>query len=556
MQWQAAAANSLWLASCAPHARRFGQAVRSVQAVQERRLLGYMQANAATDYGRRHGFARIRSVAAYQQRVPLSSYDDYTPFIDALAAGRPNVLTAEPVRLFELSSGSTAAAKLIPYTAGLQAEFQQALGAWIADLFRHQPALLGGPAYWSITPLTDGPQRTAGGIAIGFEEDSAYLGALGRLLAAAVLAAPNALKRVPAMASFRYLTLLALLRQPGLRLISVWNPTYLSLLLEPLATWWPYLLADLAHGTVTGPDAEIAQTAAATGVRFPPAPARARQLAGCAPHDYAAIWPRLRLISCWRDGPSAAPAERLAAHFPGVVMQGKGLLATEGFVSFPLWGRAASVLAVTAHFFEFLPETDPQRPRLAHELDAGERYQVVLTTAGGFYRYQLFDLVEVAGHYHQAPLLRFVGKSNRVSDYFGEKVSEGFVAGLLERLFAPVNPPPRFLLLAAEESTAGLSYTLYVEPTHHPAAEVLAVWEAALEVELCANFHYAWCRRLGQLAPARVQLAAPGASARYLAACQARGQRLGNIKPTMLETRGGWAPWLAAEPMASKQRVP
>src|SRR5690606_35791905 len=109
-------------------------------------------------------------------------------------------------------------------------------------------------------------------------------------------------------------------------------------------------------------------------------------------------------------------------------------------------------------------ETDPQQPRLAHELDAGERYQVVLTTAGGFYRYQLFDLVEVAGHYHQAPLLRFVGKSNRVSDHFGEKVSEGFVAGLLERLFAVMNPPPRFLLLAAEESTAGISYTLYLEP--------------------------------------------------------------------------------------------
>ena len=554
MQWQAAAANSLWLASCAPHARRFEQAVRSVQAVQERRLVGYLRANAETDYGRRHSFARIRSVASYRQSVPLSSYDDYTPFIDAMAAGRPNVLTAEPVRLFELSSGSTAAAKLIPYTATLQAEFQQALGAWIADLYRHEPALLGGPAYWSITPLTDGPQRTAGGIPIGFEDDSAYLGALGRLLAAAVLAAPNALKRAPDMASFRYLTLLALLRQPDLRLISVWNPTFLSLLLEPLSDWWPHLLRDLGQGTVTGAEAEIAAAAAATGVRFPPAAGRARRLAGCDPHDYAAIWPRLRLISCWSDGPSAAPAERLAARFPGVTMQGKGLLATEGFVSSPLWGRAASVLAVTAHFFEFLPETAPERPRLAHELDAGERYQVVLTTGGGFYRYQLFDVVEVAGHYRQAPLLRFVGKSNRISDYFGEKVAEGFVAELLERLFAAVNPPPRFLLLAAEENAAGMSYTLYLEPAHHPAPQVVVAWETSLEAELCANFHYAWCRRLGQLAPARVQLAAPDAAARYLAACQARGLRLGNIKATVLATSGGWAPWLAAEP--GEERVP
>src|SRR2546430_2972479 len=50
----------------------------------------------------------------------------------------------------DLSSGAT---KLIPYTTALQREFQRAIRAWIADLFLHQPALLCGQAYWSISPV-------------------------------------------------------------------------------------------------------------------------------------------------------------------------------------------------------------------------------------------------------------------------------------------------------------------------------------------------------------------------------------------------------------------
>src|SRR6185295_1460679 len=98
------------------------------------RLATYLANNRDTEYGQRHGFGSISSaastaavIAAYQQRVPLTVYDDYLPEIERLKAGQTAVLTREPVERFELSSGSTAGSKLIPYTATLRAELRRGL---------------------------------------------------------------------------------------------------------------------------------------------------------------------------------------------------------------------------------------------------------------------------------------------------------------------------------------------------------------------------------------------------------------------------------------------
>ena len=61
------------------------------------------------------------------------------------------------------------------------------------------------------------------------------------------------------------------------------------------------------------------------------------------------------MISCWADGNSGPAARTLAALFPQAQVRAKGLIATEGFVSFP-WERCdGAVLAVRSHFLEFLP---------------------------------------------------------------------------------------------------------------------------------------------------------------------------------------------------------
>jgi hypothetical protein len=532
--------NSLWRAASLRQARRFERATRNVAETQAGLLAACLARNQDTEYGRRHGFATLRSPALYQERVPLTTYDDYAADVERLAAGEPRILTRQPVLRFVPSSGSTAPSKLIPYTAELRAEFRRGLAAWVADLYAHDPQLLRGPAYWSVTPVLANSRRTAAGIPVGFDEDSGYLGPLGTLVES-TLAVPGAVKHLQETSAFRYATLLFLLRAEGLRLISVWNPTFLTLLLAPLREWWEPLLRDLAAGTLESSPAPVDPAVGRRlARRLRPAAGRARALARLRPEDVAVIWPRLRLISCWADGAAAPYAEELRRRFPHVPLQPKGLLATEAFVSVPRAGFPGAVLAVTAHFFEFL--TASGEPRLAHQLEKGSTYEVVVTTGGGFYRYRLHDLVEVVGFAGEAPCLRFAGKTDQVSDWFGEKLNEGFVAAVLERLFARHQLRPSFALLAPEPAAGTLRYALYLELPGSPEPRGLS---EELDRALCESFHYAYCRRLGQLAPPRVAPVTDGAE-RYLRACRRQGRRLGDVKPAALHKDTHWGEWLEA----------
>lgn len=515
-------ANALWLTGCLPEAVRFRRATARVGEEQARVLRRLLHANAGTEFGRRHGFSTIRSVREYQARVPLLTYDDYRPAVDRVAEGCPNVLTRERVRLFEPTSGSAGATKLVPYTASLQREFQRGIRPWIADLFLHRPELRKGTAYWSVSPVGTTPRRTPGNIPIGFEDDSFYVGGWQQRLLRLIMAVPAALRHESNLEVFRYLTLLSLVRSSSLRLVSVWHPTFLSWLVDRLPEWGDALAHDLA------PDNSRADLLRAA--------LRGRTPGEC----HATLWPHLSVISCWTDANAAAAAASLSRLFPHTRIQGKGLIATEGFISFPLLGHEGTALAVRSHFLEFVaPEgASGTAPRLAHELDRGERYAVVVSTGGGLYRYQLQDVIEVVGHLRQCPLIRFVGRQGHVSDWFGEKLDEAYVARVLREAFDRAGVAPSFAMLACDDTLPRAAYVLYID-TMEPdnSLDQLA---GCIEAALRRAFHYDYARRLGQLAPLRV-FRAEGAGETYLNAAVRDGQRVGDIKPLSLDRRTGWS---------------
>ncbi len=260
---------------------------------------------------------------------------------------------------------------------------------------------------------------------------------------------------------------------------------------------------------------------------------RAAELARLGPEDPAALWPNLQVISCWADGHAAAPAAELGERFPGVAVEPKGLVATEAFVSLPL--NRARPLAVASHFFEFLD--DRGRPHLADELADGGEYSLVVTTGGGLYRYRLHDRVRVEGRLAATPCLRFLGKEDRVSDRCGEKLSDGHVAGVLERLLG-LEPGVRFAMLAPDEEPGGRSgYTLYLE-SRRPPPEGLA---GRLGEALAENPHFRYAVDLGQLQPPRLFRVAGGAHHVYLEHRRRSGQRLGDVKPAALSPEDGWS---------------
>ncbi|MCB1044667.1 MAG: GH3 auxin-responsive promoter family protein [Acidobacteria bacterium] len=455
--------------------RTFERDLLRPKKVQAKLLFEIVQANCQTDFGKQHGFERIKSVDDYQRSVPLTQYDDYVGAIDRIRTGNRRVLTRDDVTRLVPTSGSTNAVKWIPMTKSQLASFKTLANLWMADIFTQQPEVMAGPAYWSISPAITMPD-IASAVPLGFEDDAAYGGWL-RPFIQRIWPVPSWIQH--AGSDFQELTLLHLLQAHQLSLVSVWHPSFFSQLCEAMVSQWDHLMMILREGKtyhVHGRSVRVKNMAAAKrlGQRDPNQPQR--------------IWPQLAHISCWADGHARGAAEHLHTLFPKSRLVPKGILATEACVSLPFQG--CWPLALFGAFFEFMDEKD--QVFLAHQLEEDKAYSLIITTRGGLYRYRMFDQVRVTGFLGQTPSIRFNGKTDHTSDLVGEKLNEAFVAdamrkaGLDDRsVLAPVLDPPHYRLLLGSPTHPDIG--------HH------------LDLLLSDNPYYAQARNQGQLKPLSVK---------------------------------------------------
>lgn len=480
MSMRATCANLAWMASCLRDWKRFRHALRNPAAAQAR-VLGEILSNmkgSATLPGR-------------FEDLPPRGWSEIDPLVKRAAEGETGVFGLLPVKRFVPTSGSDAGTKWIPYNSLLERQFQRGIRAWVYDLYRNRPQLIRGTAYWSISPAVPVTELKSG-IPVGFDTDSAYLGGVGKRIVEHTFAVPDAIAQVKPE-DFRRTTLLFLLARPDLSLISVWSPTFLLQLMNYFSSHREALLSDLRGGVNI-----LGRTLRAHPVNDP--------------------WRRLILISCWTDGSAGDYVEQIRKDFPGVEIQGKGLVATEAFVSLPFAGHHP--LAVTSHYLEF--EQSDGRLLRTEELREGDEAVVVVTTGGGLIRYRLNDRIAVTGFLHGTPCIRFMGRHGKVSDRYGEKLCESFVRRVLDQLDVR-----GFSMLAPD----GEGYTLFAETP--PGRE-------RLENALQGNIHYKWAVSSGQMRGVRVCGVGRDAFDVYQARCMKRGQKLGDIKPCALDLGDGW----------------
>lgn len=451
----------------APAHAAYQTALRHPQRTQAQILRTILRSNQHSQFGQQHHFAHIRSPEDYAQRVPIQSYDTLAPSIARHAGGEANILTSSPVIQFEETGGSTAGAKLIPYTAPLLTAFQHGIHAWFADLIAQRPHAFSGCLYFIISPATRSRSHTAGGIPIGTGNDLNYLGsALAEHIAPQTLYHPR-LAEQQSPESWQIRTAALLAQSPNLSLISAWSPTLLLNIIHTLHQQQDRILSQI-------PDAARRRTLA-------------QALAPAVPNTQK-IWARLDTISCWDSHTAAAPAAQLRQLFPHAHLQGKGLLATEGITTLPFSG--CLLPALTSHYYEFADEHN--RIHRLHQLQHGNRYRLILTTQGGLYRYDTQDwLLAQASPHANVPSLHFIGRSSLTSDLVGEKLTEAFVAHAIPQALAPFSG----CLFLQGSTTPQPHYILWHEPTFTPSENALA----ALNTALCANPQYHYAQQIGQL---------------------------------------------------------
>jgi len=479
----------------APAAGRFGRSLdrpAAAQARLQRRLVAQV---AASDYGRAHG---VRQVADWE-RLPVVTYDDLRPWLAQQRAEGRSLLTREPVLFYERTSGSSGPAKEIPYTRSLRRAFNHLFCVWAFDLLRHGPRFSSGKFYFCISPKL----QEADPDPQGLQDDSEYLDPWLRWLLRPFWVLPEAAHRPQSVAQFKRQLAIALLAEERLEILSLWSPSFLSAQLDYIQAHQHELRRALA-GTLS--------------------PERDRLLA--APEiSWNRLWPHLRLISCWDSATAADSAEGLRRLFPGALVQGKGLLATEAPMTVPLIAAQGCVPLVDTVLFEF--EDEAGKIWQIQEIQPGIVYELIISQSGGLYRYRMGDRVRVTHVYRSTPCLEFLGRSRDTSDLVGEKLTVAFVAQVLADLDLA---PARFACLAPV-LTPRPHYALLLDLA--PDSEAIA---QRLETALGRSPQYRHARLLGQLGPVAVAAAADMAERLSVARAQS-STRWGDVKHSALLTQ-------------------
>ena len=91
------------------YVHQFVRQTRQAGKLNRQALKDVLRANAQTEYGLAYNFAGIKNEEEYKRLVPLQVYSDYEPYLDRMLLGHENVLDAEPVKYFGLSSGTIGA---------------------------------------------------------------------------------------------------------------------------------------------------------------------------------------------------------------------------------------------------------------------------------------------------------------------------------------------------------------------------------------------------------------------------------------------------------------
>ncbi len=499
-----------------------------VARTQEETLRQLLRRAAATRFGRDHDFGRIDSIAAYQARVPLRTYEDF--WEQYWRADYPRLAGQtwpDPYPYYALSSGTTTGAtKYIPVSWEMVRSNRQAAFTTTA-LFRHcypQARLLTGKFFF-----------LGGSTDLRVQADGSRAGDLSGI------------------AAVEFLELLRPYTFP---------PPELALLSD-----WEEKSQRLAERSASEPITAISGVPAWLHVLF----GKLKAITGRA--TIAEIWPQLRLVI--HGGTSFEPYRELfrreigseLVRFCEVYPASEGFVATED----PRYGLLR-VIPDHAIFFEFVPVEELSRPRPRRDtlatVEPGINYAVVLTTCAGLWAYVLGDTVRFERR--TPPLLRFTGRTKYFLSAFGEHLIAEEVEKAVARAAAACGVEvvdfhvgPLFPQQADQPGRHVYLIECAAEPSRpHPLAEQMA---ARIDAELMVLNEDYGPHRQGDLAMAmpQVRLVRPGGFAAWM---KARGKYGGQHKvPRMdnsgqltreliewFDAHGGWAS--ETEPSTSSNR--
>jgi hypothetical protein len=535
--------------------RHFTALCRTPVQAQDRLLREILRRNADTEFGRRHGFGGIATFEEFQARVPISTYEDLEPYITAAMNGQPSQLTKDPPVLFTTTSGTTGARKYIPMTRQGKRAKSHLTWLWLCGLYRDHPGIAGGRILSVVSPEVE--SHAPSGVPCGAESGHAY-----RTMPGPVKSMYTAPYGVFAIEDYeaKYYTLLRLAAGQDISLIATVNPSTIVLLADRLARHSESIIRDVRDGSLSS-DIPVPQELR-TSLHLRSDPERARRLEQAANSGDGVLrpglaWPKLAAVGCWKGGTVGAYLAKFDTLFPQrPPVRDLGFYATELRGSVPLSDEGdGGVMAVGTNVLEFHPADQDRAPQgrqllRVEQLEVGQRYFVYVTNASGLYRYDMNDIIEVAGLYQRTPLIRFVQKGKGVVSFTGEKLYEVQVIAAIEQALSGLRGRYYFIAAVAElvdGTTPRLVYLIeFDDPVaDHDGSALVDRLDAALGDQ---NEEYQAKRKSLRYGPPIIRVVRPGEFDRYRRRMVETGQRAdGQFKVLRLTSDTSFAAEFAAD---------
>ncbi len=531
----------------------FERAVADTRQAQESLLCRMMERNRDTEYGREHGFAGIRTLHQYSQRVPVVDYEDLRPRIDRVTRGEKGVLTAEDPVLFAQTSGTTGKAKFIPVTPTCRKA--GGLTVWLHYARKDHPAMFRGRIVTIVSPAVEG--MTEGNLPYG-STSGMVVKEMPRIVQSAYAVPYDAFEIADYEA--KYYALLRLGLAADVTFLGTANPSSVLMLAEMADRHAETLLRDIRDGGLSSTFAVDPAIRLALASRLRPNPQRARELermrerrGRLVPADY---WPRMALLGCWKGGTVGTYLKKLHAWYDPddrsmVPVRDMGYLASEARMSVPISDRGSGgVLTVHSNLFELVPAEDVDarpddhaswRYLPAAEAEIGREYYVFITTSGGLYRYDINDVIEVVDRYRTAPVVEFRRKGRGMTNMTGEKLS---VNQLIDAIHAAAATAGlRVAHFRGEPDLQASRYVFKIEPDSPLDAGRGRSLLEGIDHELGRlNIEYLAKRKSGRLRPPLLQVMRSGWYERGKQKLVAEGKRLFQAKTILLDAKQGYRP--------------
>jgi hypothetical protein len=468
---------------------------------QKEFLLTQLRRQAETEYGRKYGFAHIETIKEYQERVPLTKYDDYTPYYERMKQGETNLLFKDKLVAWLLTSGTTAAVKTIPFSDYMEHRLSMGLtGMYLAYIDENPQenvkclsgkllSIVGDPQVGSINGL---PSGYVSGIALASKARSKF---------AASMFTP---------------TLDALLEKD-------WQEKYWLISQQAtrqdvsMIAGLPLFIVDY----LTTLDSDH------------------KHKLGLGDKTISEIWPNLKLM-IWSGTKLAGYATRLRDLVGDGVDFRESYGATEtGSIAFQMGSEAGMAPMLGNNFMEFIPASEWNEMEAQggdyqnfafnyhtfQDVEPGVDYVIALTTVGGMYRYVIGDMVV----FHRTDIPRFTwsGRTVWYSNVAMERLTFSEVQSAITDLADAIHCPISNFSYAASPEPPQYTFVIETDGTPHHQGDVSTLLDEGLK----KNLSYQFCRERNGLLPPKASLVPYGTYALLeRKAIQERGNSIGQFK--------------------------